>query len=245
MAGRYGPSSVWLYIDGYNVTNNAVKNLTVTHEATQEDVTGLTDTAKSFSPTGISSVTVEMDGAIWDTGTDQIHTALGPATIPTTPQSAVRTALIGMAGLAKGVMAYGTQEFQTNFDVLATNDELTKANAGFQCTGPLDLCVLLDSRTATGDYDTESSSVDNAASSSAGGVSYLQCTAYSGFSGAVFKVRDSSDDASFSDLVTHTTLTALGAERKTVAGTVDRYLAVKGDVTGSGSVTATLAFRRL
>ena len=83
------------------------------------------------------------------------------------------------------------------------------------------------------------------ADSSNGGVSFQQVTAFSGFSGFIGTVRDSADDITYADLVAHTDVTAApGKERKTVAGQVDRHLAFKGDVTGSGSITVFNGFSR-
>lgn len=83
------------------------------------------------------------------------------------------------------------------------------------------------------------------ANSANGGSGYQQITALSGFTGFVGKVRDSSDDITYADLVTFTNVTsAPSAERVTVAGTVDRYLSYDGNVTGSGSITAFAGFSR-
>lgn len=80
--------------------------------------------------------------------------------------------------------------------------------------------------------------------SSAGGVGYLQCSAFSGFTGVLMKIMHSPDDITYAALITFTSLTALGKERKTVTGTVDRYLSSNGTVTGSGSVTVFTGFSR-
>lgn len=78
-----------------------------------------------------------------------------------------------------------------------------------------------------------------------GGVGYQQVSALSGFTGYVGKVRDSPDDITYADLITFANVTAApAAERATVAGTVDRYLAFDGNVTGTGSVTVFAGFAR-
>lgn len=77
-----------------------------------------------------------------------------------------------------------------------------------------------------------------------GGSAYLHCTAYSGFTNVVVKVMHSPDDITYAALVTFATLTAVGKERKTVTGTVDRYLSSQGTVTGSGSITVFTGFCR-
>ena len=101
----------------------------------------------------------------------------------------------------------------------------------------------LTAQTANGN----SSSLDNSASSASGGSGYLQVTAKSGTSPTMaVKVQHSADDSSFADLITFTTASDLTAERKTVSGTVNRYLRVNRVVGGSSSpsVTYMVAFSR-
>lgn len=71
----------------------------------------------------------------------------------------------------------------------------------------------------------------------------ISCTAYSGLTSAAIKIQHSSDNSSWSDLVSFTTLTAVGSEKKLVADgtTVNRYVRVVTDVTGTGSVTFLVA----
>jgi hypothetical protein len=80
--------------------------------------------------------------------------------------------------------------------------------------------------------------------SNAGGVGYIQCTAFSGLTNLIDKIMHSPDDSTYATLITFATLTAIGKERKTVSGTIDRYLSNNGDVTGSGSVTVFVGFCR-
>ncbi len=77
------------------------------------------------------------------------------------------------------------------------------------------------------------------ADNSTGGASgYLEVTAFSGFTGFIGKLRDSTDDITYADLITFTNVTSgPTAQRVTVTGTVDRYMSFDGDVTGSGSIT--------
>jgi len=83
------------------------------------------------------------------------------------------------------------------------------------------------------------------ANSTGGGAAFQQVTALTGFTGYVGKVRDSADDVTYADLATFANVTsAPSSERVVVSGTVDRYLAVDGNVTGSGSITAFIGFAR-
>ena len=83
------------------------------------------------------------------------------------------------------------------------------------------------------------------ANSANGAVGYQQVTAFSGFTGFIGKIRDSADDITFADLITFADVTRAPAkERATVAGTIDRYLAYDGHVTGSGSITVFVGLSR-
>jgi hypothetical protein len=82
------------------------------------------------------------------------------------------------------------------------------------------------------------------ASTVAGGVGYLQVTAYSGFTGVVPSIMHSINDTDYAALIDFTSVTAIGKERKTVTGTVRRYLSSQVDVTGSGSITLFMGFCR-
>jgi hypothetical protein len=78
-----------------------------------------------------------------------------------------------------------------------------------------------------------------------GGAGYQQVSDLTGFTGFIGKLQDSTDDTTYGDLVVFTNVTAaLKAERKTAAGTVDRYLSYGGAVTGSGSIKAFSGFSR-
>lgn len=79
--------------------------------------------------------------------------------------------------------------------------------------------------------------------STRGLVAAIHVTAYSGLTSAAIKIQHSADNSSWADLVAFTSVTALTQERvKVVTGTtVNRYLRVVTDVTGTGSVTFLVA----
>lgn len=82
------------------------------------------------------------------------------------------------------------------------------------------------------------------ADSANGASGYLQVTEITGLTNCIFKIRDSADDTTYADLITFATVTAVGAERATVAGVVDRYLSVDGNVSGTGTITAMVGLCR-
>jgi hypothetical protein len=133
------------------------------------------------------------------------------------------------------------------YERIATRNALHKANAVYRGSGQVDEGLILQELEAkTSDWNTEGAeSVDAGALSSDGGAGYLVVTAFSGFSGFIAKIRHSADDVTYADLITFDDVTAgPTAQRKTVAGTVNQHLAVDGDVTGAGSVTALIGFAR-
>lgn len=89
-------------------------------------------------------------------------------------------------------------------------------------------------------------SKDDTASSSNGATAILHCTAASGTSPTLaVKVQHSADNSTWADLITFTTLTAAGAERKVVSGTVNRYVRAIWTIGGtSPSFTFAVTFAR-
>src|SRR4051812_48126387 len=71
----------------------------------------------------------------------------------------------------------------------------------------------------------------------------IHVTAYVGLTGAAIKIQHSPDNSAWADLVSFTNVTAVTSERVKVANgtTVNRYLRVVTDVTGTGSVTFLVA----
>ena len=155
---------------------------------------------------------------------------------------------VGFAGNTTGYPFVGYEgTFSNEYEVLAESGALTKANVTFTMSGKRsgNGKILQPLATKTADWDTTSTSVDNSASSASGGEGFLQCTACSGFSAFVGKIRHSADDSTYADLITFTdNVTDPFAERKTVSGTVNRYLAFDGNVTGTGSITVFAGFSR-
>lgn len=70
-----------------------------------------------------------------------------------------------------------------------------------------------------------------------GGFAHLQVESVvlGGYTSWTIKLRHSADDSTYADLATFTNVTARTAERVTVAGTVNRYLASSAALNGAGS----------
>lgn len=90
--------------------------------------------------------------------------------------------------------------------------------------------------------DANGTSVDRGAtlaSTTLGAAAGLHVTAYSGFTTVGIKVQHSTDNSVWADLVSFAATTAVGAQivQTSDTATVNRYLRVVTDVTGSGSIT--------
>ncbi|MGE0057003.1 MAG: hypothetical protein AB7P33_09860 [Dehalococcoidia bacterium] len=116
---------------------------------------------------------------------------------------------------------------------------LTKAKATYQSEGNHDEGKIVATLAARGAAsNTQATSLDNAAASSNGCAATLQMTSLSlgGYTNIIVKLQDSADNASFADIITFTAVTAApAAERKTLTGSIRRYLAAAWAYTGSGS----------
>lgn len=129
------------------------------------------------------------------------------------------------------------------FEVPATNSDLVSLTVNGAADDGVDMGVSLHALTAE-TTSSNATSVDNAASSANGGVAALHLTAYSGLTNIVVKVQHSVDNSVWVDLITFATATGVTSERKTVAGTVNRYARALWTVTGAGSATFVVAFAR-
>lgn len=128
---------------------------------------------------------------------------------------------------------------------------LHRATATHTVSGEVEDAVILQPlATLTTPGNTDTTGVDNAAATSTGGAGYLQVQALAlgGYTNATVKVRHSSDNATYVDLLTFAAVTvAPAAERKTVAGSVYQYLSTSLTFTGAGSgasITFLVGFSR-
>jgi len=244
--GKFGPASALFFVDGYNLLGQKLKGLREKATSPTEDVTALGDSFTSHDPTGVVSVEVTQEGAYFDTSTNGGHAAFN-ASVPTSPQATERVMCLGFAGQTVGYPMVGYKgNFTQEYEVAAESGNLTKANVTYSMTGSRDAGVIIQPLAAkTASWNTESTPVDNAASTSGGGVGYLQCTAASGFSAFTGQLKESSDDVTYSAFINFSTsVSAPFAERLEMSGTVQRYVAFTGSVTGSGSITVFCGFSR-
>lgn len=93
--------------------------------------------------------------------------------------------------------------------------------------------------------DTAGTSVDNGASTTGGAVAHLHTTAHTGHTVAI-RIEHSTNNSTWTTLASFSTMTTTAiSERIVITGTINRYVRVYDDLTGSGSTTRAVAFARL
>jgi len=117
-----------------------------------------------------------------------------------------------------------------------------RLNSGLAADGGVRGGVVLhheNSESSTGTF----TSVDNSVSTANGAVAHLHVLSFTG-TNCTIKVTDSADDSTFPDLITFASVTGVGSERKTVAGTVDRYSRVEITAGTFSEITFVVAMAR-
>lgn len=149
-------------------------------------------------------------------------------------------------GEVLGSVAKSCPFHESSYEVDAEIGDMVGVSAELQSIAAIETGYCLHTIAAAETADGEGSGVDGGAQTTNGGVAYLHVTGYSGFTSVVVNVQDSADGATgWATILAMTAVTAVNAwERKTVAGTVRRYTRANWDVTGSGTITFSLAFGR-
>lgn len=222
-----------LHLSGYT------KGFTPTYATAKLDTTSLFDTDETSIP-GLKSSSHSMSLMLdTDTTTGGEVDVLGTWRGTSTPIS------YGPVGLAAGSRIEMVSGIQTNYTASSTASGLVMADVSSTTDGASDFGIsLLDLAATTA--DGSSTGVDNTASSANGGVAHLHVTAFSGFTSDAIIIEHSTNNSTWATLGTFTTVTGLTSQRLVIASgtTVNRYLRVTDDVTGSGSITRFVAFCR-
>lgn len=234
-----GPSGRWLYVDGWNLGSAGFLGefVPAAIEEVLTDVTGPASTAPAMLPSGFSRAD-DLHIPLWADSTlqDLLDDWYGVTPANRIKQRVICYGWTGQPALPDSgapVKFEGALGRLSKLEVRAPNEQLTLMDTTFKLGNKpkgVELGeVLLPLTVVDADDDTEGDSSDNGAASTAGGAAYIQCTALTldDATGLDVEVIDSDDDITFGTLVAFTTLVAgKVAERVTVAGTVEQYLAV-------------------
>jgi hypothetical protein len=133
---------------------------------------------------------------------------------------------------------------QSELSLGSPRDDVVTAQFSAQLDGCVDLGKSLHNITTAETATGNATSVDNGASSANGGAGVVQLITKTGGTSIAVKIQHSADNATWADLITFTTLTAVGSQLSTVTGTVNRYLRASWTVTGGGSYVFACGFAR-
>jgi len=219
--------------------SGTVAGYAVSHSRAMGDTTVLLDSGNRFVP-GLMSGTLTLRGPQDSTGQSlhaEIEAAKGVDNNLLLTVCPYGTAIGLFSITAVGDLSEHTVDASVSdavgFSMTTTADE--SCDMGF-------IVHALGAETVDGN----GTAVDRGSGSTTtgGGVAALHATAYSGLTNAAIKVQHSTDNSVWADLTSFTTITAIGSERKTLAAgtTINRYVRVVTDVTGTGSVTFLVAF---
>jgi len=219
--------------------SSTLAGYTASHQRAASESTVLTDGAARFVP-GLMSGSLLLRGPQDSVGQDlatEIKDAMG-----------VDNAFLATVcpnGLAIGQFAMTILGDLNEHSVDATVSDISSFSMTAQADESVDMGFIVHALQAE-TVDGNGATVDRGVGSTTtgGGVAVLHLTAYAGLTNIIVKIQHSTDNSAWSDLVTFTTATAVGAERKFLAAgtTINRYVRAVTDVTGTGSATFLVAF---
>jgi hypothetical protein len=239
---KHGPVNSFLLVGGLNVSGQTF-GLEENIEESFSDGRGLGVAWGTQLPNGVATITLETQPGLYD---DDAAAAIGALTAYQEKGATTQLSCWGVEGSALGAeVTMLNGDYASKWIRIASKDNLHLAHAEHTLSGAALIGEVIHGLTAeSADGDTEAASLDNSASSASGATCDLHVPALTlaGYTDVVIKVRDSSDDIAFGDLVTFTAVTAVGAERKTVSGTIERYVAMSWAWTGAGSTQSVIPF---
>jgi hypothetical protein len=241
---KHGSASVpFLFVDAYDILDHSVLSVDGPEvEPVLERTDGLGQSSEAHTPVGLRKGRLSFDGYFDDGDLGTLAALIAPGGVS-------RLVTTGVAGNTFGApVSIMTGAFAGKVRRGPKRGEITKAGGDLVTSGTVHLGAILlhplTTRSSTGDTQG-ADSVDNGASSAAGAVAALHVKACAGVTNVVVKVRHSADDTTYADLITFTAVTpwtpptvppAVAAQLASVAGTVNRHLAVSYTFTGAGTI---------
>lgn len=238
MTLRGQPDVGFIIWAGYDVMG-LITDMTEKVEDVLEQSDGLGADTDEWSAVGMTKFDLDFDGFYDDTILRALEALVGDQPM-----------LYSLISNTIGDRCVGVNAVRSTITRGPSRDALTKAQIAFKSDEGHDVGQISAAHGAvTGVGPTEGTSDDwgvGEAPSTDGGIGYMEVTALDldGGTNIVIIIKDSDDDITFIDLIAFTAVTsAPDAERKTVAGTVERYTLTEHEFTGGagGSRTCTFA----
>ena len=242
MAFAHGSSTVVLANE--KVVSSEISGWTMTHQRAVSEVTTVGQTAGAA---GAFFVPGLMSGTLGLRGPEQLDSTTG---LQVELQAAIgvdNNLLVTCLpeGVAIGKPAFFAVVDPTDYAVDASVADAVAVTFSAQADESVEMGYVIHALAAE-TVDGNGTAVDRgvvSTPSTRGLVAAIHVTAYSGLTSAALKIQHSPDNSAWADLVSFTTVTALTQQRVSVPNgtTVNRYLRVVTDVTGTGSVTFLVA----
>ena len=229
-------------IHGVNDLSSYLNDASVSADVEVAETTAFGSSAKTYI-VGLKDATVSASG-MFDGASGAVD--------------AVLAASIGSDSLAPVTIGYNGTTLNnrvslllaktTSYEVSTPVGDVVAVSYSAQADGGVDQGVSLAALTSVS-ASTTGTANDNGASSTNGGMAQVHVTVNTRSTTSVIKIAHSTDNSTFADLVTFTTvgIGATTSERSLVAAgtTVNRYLrAVNTLAAGSGSITYQVSFAR-
>lgn len=249
---NFGSDDVgFVLLGGFDLKSN-LTDMSDNTEAILEETTVFGDSWQQQAYVGLRRADLSMNGFYDDA-------ALKSAEALSTRSGTQRVLSYGLEGntVGKNFVGYAGA-MQVNVSRVASRGALHKANTQIQGSGAVEQGKVLQAlgavTAATG--NTQSAPVDHAASSTSGGAGYfhINALALDGATGLLGTIRHSSDNVTYSALITFTRATSTavvpGGERVETTAVIERYTAfawefgttaAPGGATRSATVWAGLA----
>jgi hypothetical protein len=193
---------------------------------------------------GLRDGTVSV-GGYFDGAANAVDSVLSTA-IGSTASSVLS---IADEGLTIGNRCLVAQAIDTSYQITGAVGDAVSVSAEFQVegtgtggSGAYRGVVLSTLASQSGTGPTSLTAVDNGASSANGLVANLHVT--SNTASLTVKIQHSTDNVTFTDLVTFTAVAGTGSEHKITTGTVNRYLRVQWSGTSATRTFAVTAARK-
>ena len=223
------------YYAGYDLAGDVASLDSISSPRTPLDVTALSQSAMDRVlglSTGAMTFTTHFNDAAL-----QEHVAL--SALATTDKIAIYS-----VGETANDTAAGLEAKQLNYDLTRGPDGSLSFGCEVQGSAgnPIEWGNILTTGVQTISSAANTTSIDQSASSSQGARAYIMNFTLSSGSPTV-KIQDSSNNSDWDDLITFTGSSAASAERKTVTGTVNRYVRLNVSGTFSNLAVAVVLVR--
>jgi len=224
-----------VYFDKYNLTSyfdNAKLDVNADTAETSTFGTG----SKKYIP-GLKDATIALEG-FFDGAAGAVDAVLFAA-LGTEKNMSVYpdSDTIGKSG-------YAVVANQTAHGVSSTIDGACRVSMAAQSNVAAERVLSLHALAAE-TANWTGTGVDGAAASANGGSAYIHVTAVTGTIEVKIQHATASDFSDAADLVAFTNVTAAVSERKTFAGTVNRYVRGLATIAGGETITFNIGFNRL